>query len=112
MESAVRTDVETLHVYQQRSHGGAGHRRSEECQEGQGSCTAQYPDLSTLHQSFRPSVSIPSSIYSKIHKSSQVPVANTYNPSYLESRDQEDHDLKPAQARDPILKMPNTKKDW
>jgi hypothetical protein len=34
-------------------------------------------------------------------------VANAYNPSYSESRDQEDHGLKPAQAnslRDPILK--------
>jgi hypothetical protein len=41
-------------------------------------------------------------------------VAHTYNPSYLEGRDQEDHSLKPAQAnnlRDPISKIPSTKQD-
>jgi hypothetical protein len=35
-----------------------------------------------------------------------------YNPSYLESRDQEDLSLKPAQvnsSRNPIPKIPNTK---
>jgi hypothetical protein len=30
--------------------------------------------------------------------SSQMLVAHAYNPNYSESRDQEDHGLKPAQA--------------
>jgi hypothetical protein len=30
---------------------------------------------------------------------SQAPVAHAYNPSYSGSRDPEDHDLKPAQAK-------------
>jgi hypothetical protein len=45
----------------------------------------------------------------------QVPVAHSCNPSYLEGRDQEDRDLKPAQknsSRDPISKIPITKKGW
>jgi hypothetical protein len=36
-------------------------------------------------------------------------VAQAYNPSYSEGRDQEDRGVKPAQAnssRDPILKIP------
>jgi hypothetical protein len=40
-------------------------------------------------------------------------VAHTYNPSYSGDRDQEDLNLKPAQAissGDSILKMPITKK--
>jgi hypothetical protein len=40
-------------------------------------------------------------------------VAHAYNPSYSGGRDQEDRSSKPAQAnslRDPISKMPNTKK--
>jgi hypothetical protein len=42
-----------------------------------------------------------------------VVVAHACNPSYLEGRDQEDCSSKPAQAyssRDPILKIPITKK--
>jgi hypothetical protein len=45
----------------------------------------------------------------------QVPVASACNPSYSGSRDQEDHSSKPAQAnssKDPISKIPNTKKGW
>jgi hypothetical protein len=44
-----------------------------------------------------------------------VLVARTYNPSYSGGRNQEDHDLKPAQANsfwDPISKKPITKKGW
>jgi hypothetical protein len=40
-------------------------------------------------------------------------VANSNKPSYKGVRDQEDRDLKPAQAnslQDPISKIPNTKK--
>jgi hypothetical protein len=40
-------------------------------------------------------------------------VAYAYNPSNLGSRDQEDHSSKSAQennSRDPISKIPNTKK--
>jgi hypothetical protein len=40
-------------------------------------------------------------------------VAHTYNPSYAGGRDQEDHGSKSAQAntlRDPILKIPITRK--
>jgi hypothetical protein len=42
-----------------------------------------------------------------------VPVAHAYNPSYSGSRDQEDHNSKPAwvnSSQDPILKIPNTKR--
>jgi hypothetical protein len=42
-----------------------------------------------------------------------VPVAHTSNPSYSGGRDQEDLSSRPAQAnssRDPISKIPNTKK--
>jgi hypothetical protein len=49
----------------------------------------------------------------KISTCSQVPVAHTYNPSYSGGNHQEDWCLKPAQAnssRDPILKIPNTKR--
>jgi hypothetical protein len=45
----------------------------------------------------------------------RVPVTHTYNPSYTGGRDQEDHGLKPPWAnslRDPISKIPNTKKVW
>jgi hypothetical protein len=41
------------------------------------------------------------------------PVAHVYNPSYSGGKDQEDHDLKPAQGnslQDPISKILNTKK--
>jgi hypothetical protein len=43
-----------------------------------------------------------------------VPIAHTCNPSYSGGREQEDHGLKPTQAkslRDPVSKIPNTKKD-
>jgi hypothetical protein len=43
----------------------------------------------------------------------QVLVTHACNPSYSGGRDQEDCDLKPAPAkslRDPILKIPNTKR--
>jgi hypothetical protein len=46
---------------------------------------------------------------------SWVPVAHTYNPSYSGGRNQEDHGLRTAWAkssRDPILKIPNNRKDW
>jgi hypothetical protein len=46
---------------------------------------------------------------------SQVLVAHAYKPSYLGGRDQEDPRSRPASAnslRDPILKIPNTKKGW
>jgi hypothetical protein len=46
-------------------------------------------------------------------RKSRVLVAHTCNPSYSGGRDQEDHGSKPAQAnsvRDPILKIPNTKR--
>jgi hypothetical protein len=46
---------------------------------------------------------------------SQVLVAHTCNPSYSEGKDQEDHGLSPAWAnslREPIMKIPNTKKSW
>jgi hypothetical protein len=46
---------------------------------------------------------------------SWVLVAHVCNPSYSGGRDQEDCGLKPAQensSRDPILKIPNTKKGW
>jgi hypothetical protein len=42
-----------------------------------------------------------------------MPVAHAYNPSYSGGRDQEDHGWRPAQGkclRDPILKIPNTKR--
>jgi hypothetical protein len=42
-------------------------------------------------------------------------VAHVYNPSYSRGRDQEDADLRPAWAnssRDPIFKIPITKKGW
>jgi hypothetical protein len=45
---------------------------------------------------------------------SWAPVAHSYNPSYSGGRDQEDCGLKLAQAnslRDPISKIPNTKRD-
>jgi hypothetical protein len=51
----------------------------------------------------------------KKRKSCQPPVAHACNPSYLDSRDQEDHGSKPAWGNgsgDPILKTLNTKKDW
>jgi hypothetical protein len=41
--------------------------------------------------------------------------AHAYNLSLSGGRNQEDHGLKPAQensSRKPILKIPNTKKDW
>jgi hypothetical protein len=44
-----------------------------------------------------------------------VLMAHTCNPNYLGSRDQEDSSSRPTQAnslRDPILKMPITKKGW
>jgi hypothetical protein len=46
-------------------------------------------------------------------KTSPVPVAHAYNPSYSRDRDQEDCGSKPAWAnssRDPVLKKPITKK--
>jgi hypothetical protein len=46
---------------------------------------------------------------------SHVLVAHASNPSYLKGRDQEDQGLKPAwenSLRDPISKIPNTKKGW
>jgi hypothetical protein len=46
---------------------------------------------------------------------SGVLVAHTYNPSYLEGWDQEDHSLRPAQAnssRDSISKISEEKIDW
>jgi hypothetical protein len=48
----------------------------------------------------------------KEHFLGQAPVAHKYNPSYSGGRDQEDHDLKPAQAnssQDPISKIANIK---
>jgi hypothetical protein len=53
------------------------------------------------------------SLFIKIIKYSQVPVAHTCNPSYSGSRDQEDHGSKPAWAnssRDPISKNPSQKR--
>jgi hypothetical protein len=44
---------------------------------------------------------------------SQAPGAHAYNPSYSGGRNQEDHDLKPAQAnssQDPISKKKKKKK--
>jgi hypothetical protein len=35
-------------------------------------------------------------------KRSRAPVAHTYNPSYSEGRDQEDHGSKPAQAKSSV----------
>jgi hypothetical protein len=46
---------------------------------------------------------------------SRAPVAHACNPSYSGGRDQADHDSKPAWAnslRDPISKIPFTKKGW
>jgi hypothetical protein len=46
---------------------------------------------------------------------SWAPVAQAYNPSYKEVRDQEGHGSQPAWANssvDPISKIPNTKKGW
>jgi hypothetical protein len=43
----------------------------------------------------------------------QASVPHTCNPNYSEGRDQEDHGMRPVRSngsRDPILKMPNTKK--
>jgi hypothetical protein len=50
-------------------------------------------------------------------KSSRVLVPHTYNPSYSEGRDQENHGSKPAQAnssQDPIWKKPSQKRavEW
>jgi hypothetical protein len=45
----------------------------------------------------------------------QAPGPHTYNLSYSGGRDQEDHNLKPAQAnssQDPILKKPITYCSW
>jgi hypothetical protein len=53
--------------------------------------------------------------FSKITNTSQVLVAQTYNPSYSGGRDQEDRGSKPAwtsSSQDPISKIPNTKKGW
>jgi hypothetical protein len=51
-----------------------------------------------------------------IKKYCQAPVAHTYNPSYSEGRDQEDHSMKPpwaSSSQDPILKKPITKEvEW
>jgi hypothetical protein len=52
-------------------------------------------------------------IFLKRMNCSQAPVAHTYYPSYSGDRDQENRGSKPAQAnslRDPILKIPITKK--
>jgi hypothetical protein len=52
-------------------------------------------------------------IYIKKIKNSLLPVAHTYNPSYLGGRDQEDRGLRPGQVnslRNPISKIPNTRK--
>jgi hypothetical protein len=49
----------------------------------------------------------------KIFKCSRVLVAHACNPSCSEGRNQEDQSSEPAQAnssRDPISKIPNTKK--
>jgi hypothetical protein len=48
-----------------------------------------------------------------VRKKGQALVAHTCNPSYSGGRDQEDHSLKPTQGnhlRDPISKIPNTKR--
>jgi hypothetical protein len=53
------------------------------------------------------------SLNKKITFQSWPPVALSYNPSYLGSRDQEDHSSVLAQANstwDTILEIPNTKK--
>jgi hypothetical protein len=44
---------------------------------------------------------------------SRAPLAHAYNPSYLGSRDQVGHSLRPSwvnSSQDPISKIPNTKK--
>jgi hypothetical protein len=45
----------------------------------------------------------------------RVPVVHACNPSYSGGREQKDHSSRTVQTNssgDPILKIPNTKKDW
>jgi hypothetical protein len=54
-------------------------------------------------------------VLSQIKSGGQVLVSHTCNLSHSGGRDQEDRGSKPAQAsssRDPILKIPITKKGW